>query len=111
MHYATLLVMVFIMMWWHYREQTVGLGQVGVAGLSFALLAFGHYKSFGYPEYYGIVTLLMASYKFFGMLGLLGLITYELLQADGSWGRSWWQIVERCWRVIRPVQPVASDRT
>ena len=111
MHYTALLIMVFIMVWWHYRERMLGLGQVGVAGLSFGLLAFGHHMSFGYPEYYGIVTLLLASYKFFGMLLLLGLITYELWQADASWAPEWRQDLGKWWAVIRRAQPASSPQT
>ncbi len=111
MHYMTLLIMVFIMLWWHYRERTLGLRQTSVAGLSFALLAFGYHKSFGYPEYYGIITLLMGSYKFFGMVLLLCLIAYELWHDDASWAVHWRKDASRLWAVIRPDRPASTRQT
>jgi hypothetical protein len=108
-HYTTLLIMVFIMIWWHFYDRLLPLGVFGVIGMSYALIAFGNYKSFGYPEYYGFITLLMMSYKFYGIVLLTGLIFYELLQHDVAWAPRWRHDIVHWWQVIWRTQPLSGE--
>lgn len=108
-HYTTLLIMVFVMIWWHFRDRLLPFGVFGVIGMSYALIAFGNYKSFGYPEYYGFITLLMMSYKFYGIVLLTGLIFYELLRHDVAWAPGWRQDIVHWWRIIWRMQPASGD--
>lgn len=108
-HYTTLLIMVFVMIWWHFRDRLLPFGVFGVIGMSYALIAFGNYRSFGYPEYYGFITLLMMSYKFYGIVLLTGLIFYELLRHDVAWAPRWRQDIVHWWRIIWRMQPASGD--
>jgi hypothetical protein len=108
-HYTTLLIMVFIMIWWHFRDRLLPFGVFGAIGMSYALIAFGNYRSFGYPEYYGFITLLMMSYKFYGIVLLTGLIFYELLRHDVAWAPGWRQDIVHWWRIIWRMQPASGD--
>ena len=108
-HYTTLLIMVFIMLWWHYHDRLLPFGAFSVAGMSYALIAFGNYKSFGYPEYYGFVTLLMMSYKFYGIVLLTALIVYELLHIETVWAPRWRHDIKRWWQIIWRTQPSLVD--
>jgi hypothetical protein len=108
-HYTTLLIMVFIMLWWHYHDRLLPYGVFGAAGMSYALIAFGNYKSFGYPEYYGFITLLMMSYKFYGIVLLTGLIVYELLHNEAAWAPRWRHDIGRWWSIIWRRHSVSVD--
>ena len=89
MHYSTLLILVFLILFWRYREIAVRIAPASVIAMSFALIAFGNFRSFNYPTHLGIVTLLMGSFKFYGMMMLAGLMLHEIWVTPAPWAQAW----------------------
>lgn len=97
MHYTTMLIVVFLIVFWHYRDQSVHLVMVSIYALGFALIAFGDYRSFNYRVDYGLVTTMMSSYKLYGMLLLLGAICYDVWRHTTTWSHAWMTV----WQKLR----------
>lgn len=89
MHYSTLLILVFLILLWHYRERTIRIAPASVIAMSFALIAFGNFRSFNYPTHLGIVTLLMGSFKFYAMMLLAVLMLREIWVTPAPWAAAW----------------------
>jgi len=79
MHYETLLFIPFAALLLHLRERQVPLPRATLLALSFALIAYGNQWSFYDGTIMGALTIAGVSYKFYGMLLLGGLLSYELL--------------------------------
>ena len=89
MHYSTLLILVFLILFWHYRERAIRIAPASVIAMSFALIAFGNFRSFNYPTNLGIVTLLMGSFKFYAMMMLAVLMLREIWITPVPWAATW----------------------
>jgi hypothetical protein len=89
MHYSTLLILVFLILLWRYREISLRIAPASVIAMSFALIAFGNFRSFNYPTHLGIVTLLMGSFKFYAMMMLAVLMLREIWVTPAPWASAW----------------------
>ncbi len=89
MHYATLLILVFLILFWRYREISLRIAPASVIAMSFALIAFGNFRSFNYPINLGIVTILMGSFKFYGMMMLAIVMLREIWVTPAPWAQAW----------------------
>jgi hypothetical protein len=79
MHYETLLFVPFAALLLHLRDRPVPLPRAALLALAFALIAYGNQWSFYDGTIMGALTITGVSYKFYGMLLLGGLLSYELL--------------------------------
>ncbi|ABU56338.1 glycosyltransferase family 87 protein [Roseiflexus castenholzii] len=80
MHYETLLIVPFGTLILHLRERTVSLPYAVAVAISFALIAYGNQWSFYDGTVHGVLTIAGVSYKFYGMLLLGGVLTFEALR-------------------------------
>lgn len=101
MHYTTLLLLVFFIMVWHYHNQQVPLVMVAGLAVSYALVAFGNFRSFNYPTHLGIVSILLGSYKFYGIMLLTFLMLGTIWQRHESWAMRWRADIAQVWAFIR----------
>ena len=101
MHYTTLLLLVFFIMLWHFQAHRVSLAMVAGVAVSYALVAFGNFRSFNYPTHLGIVSILLGSYKFYGIMLLTGLMLATIWQRHESWAARWVVDAQRLWAFIR----------
>jgi hypothetical protein len=91
-HYATILILPMLLLLHHYREQEISLARSVIVMISYGLIAFGDQRSFNYMYDLGAMTLILSSYKFYGMAMLTSLILYEVWQGRATWGQSWWEL-------------------
>ena len=110
MHYSTLLILVFLIMFWHYQTKIVNIVPAVLFAMSYALIAFGNFRSFNYPTNLGIVSILMSSYKFYGMILLLIVLFYEVWQSTTRWNQDWFHDLHTIWHRIRR-QPSQKNKT
>ena len=89
MHYSTLLILVFLILFWHYREISIRIAPASVIAMSFGLIAFGNFRSFNYPVNLGIVTIIMGSFKFYAMMMLAILMLREIWVTPAPWAAAW----------------------
>lgn len=89
MHYATMLLLVFLIVFWHFYSRNITLRLASAFALSYALVAFGDFRSFNYPADLGIVTIIMSSYKFYGMLLLFIMLLYSTWHHTSGWSTTW----------------------
>ncbi len=88
-HYATILILPLLLLLNHYREQEISLLRSAVLMMSYGLIAFGDQRSFNYMYDIGAITLLLSSYKFYGMVMLTSLLMYEVWQGRATWATQW----------------------
>lgn len=88
-HYATILILPMLLLLYHYRQQSISLVRSVLLMVSYGLIAFGDQRSFNYMYDLGAVTLILSSYKFYGMAILTGLLLYEVWQGQVTWGHAW----------------------
>lgn len=88
-HYATILILPMLLVFYHYRDQAISLPRSALLMVSYGLIAFGDQRSFNYMYDLGAVTQILSSYKFYGMAMLTGLLLYEVWQGHTSWGQAW----------------------
>lgn len=97
MHYSTLLILVFLILFWHYRAQVIRIAPASVMAISFGLIAFGNFRSFNYPTHLGVVTLLMGSFKFYAMVLLAILMLREIWLTQAPWAQAWIADIKKMW--------------
>ncbi|MFZ9858479.1 MAG: glycosyltransferase family 87 protein [Roseiflexaceae bacterium] len=88
-HYATILILPMLLLLNHYRERDLSLMRSLLLMVSYGLIAFGDQRSFNYMYDLGAVTVILSSYKFYGMVMLTGLLLYEVWQERVTWGQAW----------------------
>jgi hypothetical protein len=98
MHYQTILSVVFLWLLYHLRTQQLSVRHVWTIGLSYGLIAFGNQWSFNNRIDYGIITTLGVSYKFYGMVLLLVLIGWQIIQSTANWQTPLVQLGFDLWR-------------
>lgn len=101
MHYTATLMIVFWIVVWHYHLHHARVAQVAVVATSYALIAFGNFRSFNYPTHFGIVSMLIGSYKVYGMLLLLVVLMVTVWRMPASWAARWRADVHRIGALIR----------
>ncbi|MCX6016612.1 MAG: hypothetical protein NT020_13650 [Chloroflexales bacterium] len=89
MHYSTMLILVFLIMFWHYQTKVIKIIPAALFAMSYALIAFGNFRSFNYPTNLGLVSILMSSYKFYGMILLFIVLFYEVWFSATTWSQTW----------------------
>jgi hypothetical protein len=86
MHYETLLFLPFVALLLHARDRQIGLTRAALLAISFALAGYGNQWSYYDGTVLGVLTVLGVSYKFYGMLLLVGVLAATLLE---GWVPSW----------------------
>jgi hypothetical protein len=112
MHYSTVLILVFLILFWRYREISLRIAPASVIAMSFALIAFGNFRSFNYPINLGIVTILMGSFKFYAMMMLAILMLREIWVTPAPWAQAWIADTKKSCadNVTQPAQPASSHQ-
>jgi hypothetical protein len=100
MHYEALLVVPFGVLLLHLRDRAVPLPQAAALALSFALIGYGNQLSFYTGTVMGILTVAGASYKFYGMLLLGGVLVAELLAEHAPLELPGWLPMVSGWRQV-----------
>ena len=98
MHYETILSVVFLWLLYHLRTQQLSVRHAWLFGLSYGLIAFGNQWSFNNRIDYGIITTLGVSYKFYGMVLLLGLLGWQIMHSTANWQTPLVQLGVDLWR-------------
>lgn len=80
-HYQTILVIPFSVLLLHVRERRIALSYAVIVALSFALVAYGNQWSFYDGNVHTVLTMIGTSYKFFGLLLLGLLLSYEIISS------------------------------
>jgi hypothetical protein len=86
MHYETLLFLPYAALLLHARDREIGLTRAALLAISFTLASYGNQWSYFDGTVLGVLTVVGASYKFYGMLLLGGVLAATLLQ---GWAPSW----------------------
>lgn len=79
-HYQALLLIPFAALLLHLRDRQVGPGMAAALAISFALIGYGNQWSFYNNTVTSLLTVVGISYKFYGMLLLVGMLVSLILR-------------------------------